>query len=71
MVKNFHVPNMRAVRARIFRARAGAISKRQSSLARPKTSERVNESTQERTGGYLGITGDEGRSKLRKARGSC
>jgi len=28
-------------------------------------------SEKEHTGGYLGITGDEGRSKLRKAWGSC
>ena len=65
--KNFHVSNMRAVRAH-FRVRADAISKKRTVMkkSRPsKVDEHVCKSTKERTGEYLGITGEEGRSKLR------
>jgi hypothetical protein len=64
--KNFHVSNMRAVRAH-FRVRADAISKKKTVIKsrRSKVDEHVRKSTKERTGEYLGITGDEGRSKLR------
>jgi hypothetical protein len=55
--KNFHVSNMRAVRMRFRRIWMQFQDKNNVYVS--------TRSRKEHTGGYLGITGDEGRSKLR------